>query len=69
MCNVVYQPVDAKLDFDSEKSQQLLRILIQMTMSDYPPLTNMALKVLFRHFNQYQELIEDLKQVIFFFLY
>ena len=34
-----------------------------MTMSDYPPLTSIALKVLFRHFTQYQELLEDLKQV------
>uniref|UniRef100_A0AC35F8E9 Uncharacterized protein n=1 Tax=Panagrolaimus sp. PS1159 TaxID=55785 RepID=A0AC35F8E9_9BILA len=32
-------------------------------MNDYPPLTSMALKVLFRHFTQYQELIEDMKQV------
>lgn len=49
--------------FDGEEGQQLLRILLQMTMNDFPPLTSMALKVLFRHFNQYQELIEDLKQV------
>jgi hypothetical protein len=34
-----------------------------MTMNDYSPLTSMALKVLFRHFNQYHELVDDLKQV------
>lgn len=42
----------------------MLAILLQMTMSDYAPLTSIALKVLFRHFTQYQELLEDLKQVI-----
>uniref|UniRef100_A0A915CQ64 Inositol 1,4,5-trisphosphate receptor n=1 Tax=Ditylenchus dipsaci TaxID=166011 RepID=A0A915CQ64_9BILA len=63
MCTVVFQCTDNELDFDGEKGQQLLRILLQMTMNDYPPLTSMALKVLFRHFTQYQELIEDLKQV------
>lgn len=60
---VVFDNTEAELDFDGERGQQLLRILLQMTMNDYPPLTSMALKVLFRHFNQYQELIEDLKQV------
>lgn len=65
MCNVVFQSTDSELDFDGEKGQQLLRILLQMTMNDFPPLTSMALKVLFRHFNQYHELIEDLKQVLY----
>ncbi|KAI1708380.1 inositol 1,4,5-trisphosphate/ryanodine receptor domain-containing protein [Ditylenchus destructor] len=63
MCTTVFQATDRELDFDEEKGQQLLRILLQMTMNDFPPLTSMALKVLFRHFTQYQELIEDLKQV------
>lgn len=62
MCNIVFQFGNVDLDFNN-KNQQLLRILLQMTMSDYPPLTSMALKILFRHFNQYYELIEDLKQV------
>ncbi|CAD5219928.1 unnamed protein product [Bursaphelenchus okinawaensis] len=59
----VFDQTEQELNFDGEQGQQLLRILLQMTMNDYPPLTSMALKVLFRHFNQYQELIEDLKQV------
>lgn len=59
----VFDVRENELDFDGEKCQQLLCILLQMTMNDYPPLTSMALKVLFRHFNQYYELIEDLKQV------
>ncbi|KAH7730957.1 ITR-1 protein [Aphelenchoides avenae] len=63
MCSEVFVKTQTELDFDGEKGQQLLRILLQMTMSDFPPLTSMALKVLFRHFTQYQELVEDLKQV------
>ncbi len=63
----VFQSTDKELDFDGEEGQQLLRILLQMTMSDYAPLTSIALKVLFRHFTQYQELVEDLKQVLYLF--
>lgn len=63
LCNVVFQSTEEELDFDGENGQQLLRILLQMTMNDYPPLTSMALKILFRHFTQYQEFIEDMKQV------
>ncbi|TMS38971.1 hypothetical protein L596_005581 [Steinernema carpocapsae] len=63
LCNVVFQSTEDELNFDSEKGQQLLRILLQMTMSDFPKLTSIALKVLFRHFTQYQELVDDMKQV------
>uniref|UniRef100_A0A915CC30 Inositol 1,4,5-trisphosphate receptor n=2 Tax=Parascaris univalens TaxID=6257 RepID=A0A915CC30_PARUN len=59
----VFHKTDEELDFDGQGGQQLLRILLQMTMSDYSKLTSTALKVLFRHFTQYQELVEDLKQV------
>ncbi|MFH4978380.1 hypothetical protein AB6A40_005089 [Gnathostoma spinigerum] len=59
----VFDESDRDLDFDGEGGQQLLRILLQMTMSDYSKLTSAALKVLFRHFNQYQEFVEDLQQV------
>ncbi|VDD89339.1 unnamed protein product [Enterobius vermicularis] len=59
----IFQKSEEELDFDGEEGQQLLRILLQMTMSDYSKLTSTALKVLFRHFTQYQELVEDLKQV------
>jgi hypothetical protein len=59
----VFEKTEDELDFDGERGQQLLRILLQMTMNDFPPLTSMALKVLFRHFNQYHELVDDLKQV------
>lgn len=59
----VFEKTEDELDFDGERGQQLLRILLQMTMNDLPNLTSMALKILFRHFNQYHELVEDLKQV------
>jgi hypothetical protein len=63
MVHVVFKMTEDDLDFDGQKGQQLLRILLQKTMNDFPELTSMALKVLFRHFTQYHELIEDLKQV------
>ena len=59
----VFQKSDEELNFDGEEGQQLLRILLQMTMSDFSKLTSTALRVLFRHFTQYQELVDDLKQV------
>lgn len=59
----VFHKTDDELSFDGEEGQQLLRILLQMTMSDNSKLTSTALKVLFRHFTQYQELVDDLKQV------
>uniref|UniRef100_A0A915PLW3 Inositol 1,4,5-trisphosphate receptor n=1 Tax=Setaria digitata TaxID=48799 RepID=A0A915PLW3_9BILA len=59
----VFQYCEEKLDFDSRNGQLLLRILLQMAMSDFSKLTSTALTVLFRHFTQYQEFVEDLKQV------
>lgn len=54
---------DTELDLDREQGQQLLRILLQLTMSNCAPLTSISLQILFRHFTQFQELVEDLKQV------
>ncbi|CAD6191298.1 unnamed protein product [Caenorhabditis auriculariae] len=59
----IYHSSGHELHLDGKDGHLLLAILLQMTMSDYPPLTSIALKVLFRHFTQYQELLEDLKQV------
>ncbi|VDM97439.1 unnamed protein product [Thelazia callipaeda] len=59
----VFQECEKKLDFDGSSGQLLLRILLQMTMSDFSKLTSTALSVLFRHFTQYQEFVDDLKQV------
>lgn len=61
--DAIYHSSGHELHLDGRDGQLLLAILLQMTMSDYPPLTSIALKVLFRHFTQYQELLEDLKQV------
>ncbi|CAI4231953.1 unnamed protein product [Auanema sp. JU1783] len=61
--DAIYQSSGHELHLDGADGQLLLAILLQMTMSDYAPLTSIALKVLFRHFTQYQELLEDLKQV------
>ncbi|KAM3725760.1 Inositol 1,4,5-trisphosphate receptor [Dirofilaria immitis] len=59
----VFQDGEEKLDFDGRNGQLLLRILLQMTISDFSNLANTALTVLFRHFTQHQEFVEDLKQV------
>lgn len=60
----VFQDCEEKLDFNGRNDQLLLRILLQMTISDFSTLTSAALTVLFRHFIQYQEFVEDLKQVV-----
>ncbi|CAG9538689.1 unnamed protein product [Cercopithifilaria johnstoni] len=59
----VFQDCEEKLDFDGRNGQLLLRIFLQMTISDFSKLTSAALTVLFRHFTQYQDFVEDLKQV------
>ncbi|VDK64075.1 unnamed protein product, partial [Onchocerca ochengi] len=59
----VFQVGEEKLDFDGKNGQLVLRILLQMTITDFSKLTSTALTVLFRHFTQYQEFVEDLKQV------
>uniref|UniRef100_A0A1I8EE46 Inositol 1,4,5-trisphosphate receptor n=1 Tax=Wuchereria bancrofti TaxID=6293 RepID=A0A1I8EE46_WUCBA len=59
----VFQNCEENLDFDGKNGQLLLRILLQMTISDFSKLTSTALTVMFRHFTQYQEFVEDLKQV------
>ncbi len=63
LADQVFLEAENELEMDNGRGKQLLRILLQLTMSDFPPLTSMALKVLFRHFTQRQELLEDLKQV------
>ncbi|CAI5448230.1 unnamed protein product [Caenorhabditis angaria] len=61
--DAIYHSSGHELHLDGSDGHLLLAILLQMTMSDFPPLTSIALKVMFRHFTQYQELLEDLKQV------
>ncbi|CAJ0918564.1 unnamed protein product, partial [Mesorhabditis belari] len=63
LCEEIFSTTESELNLDGGEGRLLLAILLQMTMSDYSPLTSIALKVLFRHFTQYQELLDDLKQV------
>ena len=38
-------------------------MLLHLAMHDYPPLVSGALKILFRHFSQRQEVLQAFKQV------
>lgn len=60
----VFQNCEERLDFDGRNGLLLLRILLQMATSDFSKLTSTALSVMFRHFTQFQEFVEDLKQVV-----
>ncbi len=51
------------LDLDGVGGKKFLRVLLKLTMHDYPVLVNGALMLLFRHFNQIQETLSALKQV------
>uniref|UniRef100_A0A3B3ZTM5 Inositol 1,4,5-trisphosphate receptor n=1 Tax=Periophthalmus magnuspinnatus TaxID=409849 RepID=A0A3B3ZTM5_9GOBI len=51
------------LEVDDEGGRMLLRVLIHLTMHNYPPLVSGALQLLFRHFSQRQELLHTFKQV------
>ncbi|CDW52771.1 inositol 1,4,5 trisphosphate receptor type 1 [Trichuris trichiura] len=51
------------LIFGRENGKQLLRILLRLIVSDYPPLISSGLDIFFRNFNQRTELIHALKQV------
>uniref|UniRef100_A0A8C9YMZ2 Inositol 1,4,5-trisphosphate receptor n=1 Tax=Sander lucioperca TaxID=283035 RepID=A0A8C9YMZ2_SANLU len=51
------------LEMDDEGGRMFLRVLIHLTMHDYPPLVSGALQLLFRHFSQRQEVLHTFKQV------
>ncbi|XP_038054419.1 inositol 1,4,5-trisphosphate receptor isoform X2 [Patiria miniata] len=51
------------LDLDSQGGRTFLRVLLHLTMHDYPPLVSGALQLLFRHFSQRQEVLQAFKQV------
>ena len=42
---------------ESRQEMACVYFFFQMSMADYAPLTSMVLKLLFRHFNQYQVII------------
>uniref|UniRef100_UPI00398F4F09 inositol 1,4,5-trisphosphate-gated calcium channel ITPR3 isoform X3 n=1 Tax=Pristiophorus japonicus TaxID=55135 RepID=UPI00398F4F09 len=51
------------LEVDDEGGTMFLRVLIHLTMHDYPPLVSGSLQLLFKHFSQRQELLATFKQV------
>lgn len=51
------------LDLDGQGGRTFLRVLLHLTMHDYPPLVSGALQLLFRHFSQRQEVLQAFKQV------
>ncbi|KAF4532262.1 hypothetical protein B566_EDAN016444, partial [Ephemera danica] len=53
----------AALDLDGQGGRTFLRVLLHLTMHDYPPLVSGALHLLFRHFSQRQEVLQAFKQV------
>ncbi|XP_033607946.1 inositol 1,4,5-trisphosphate receptor isoform X2 [Cryptotermes secundus] len=53
----------AALDLDGQGGRTFLRVLLHLTMHDYPPLVSGALHLLFQHFSQRQEVLQAFKQV------
>ncbi|XP_077386404.1 inositol 1,4,5-trisphosphate-gated calcium channel ITPR1 isoform X7 [Festucalex cinctus] len=51
------------LDLDDHGGRTFLRVLLHLTMHDYPPLVSGALHLLFRHFSQRQDVLMAFKQV------
>ncbi|KAK3557496.1 hypothetical protein QTP70_028311, partial [Hemibagrus guttatus] len=52
------------LDLDDHGGRTFLRVLLHLTMHDYPPLVSRALHLLFRHFSQRQEVLQAFKQEV-----
>lgn len=66
MCNVLNNSEEcggAALDLDDNGGRMFLRVLLHLTMHDYPALVSGALHLLFRHFSQRQEVLQAFKQV------
>ena len=51
------------MDLDGQGGKTFLRVLLMLTMHDSPPLVSGALRLLFRHFSQRQEVLQAFKQV------
>lgn len=59
----LYSEENTVLDLDDHGGRTFLRVLLHLTMHDYPPLVSGALHLLFRHFSQRQEVLMAFKQV------
>lgn len=62
-CCCVCSEENTPLDLDDHGGRTFLRVLLHLTMHDYPPLVSGALQLLFRHFSQRQEVLQAFKQV------
>lgn len=63
VCVCVCSEENTPLDLDDHGGRTFLRVLLHLTMHDYPPLVSRALHLLFRHFSQRQEVLQAFKQV------
>ena len=61
--DVIHSEENTPLDLDDHGGRTFLRVLLHLTMHDYPPLVSGALHLLFRHFSQRQEVLMAFKQV------
>lgn len=52
-----------EIDLDGEGGQIFLRVLLNLIMHKYPAVVSGALQMLFRHFDQRQEVLQTFKQV------
>lgn len=59
----VFSEENTPLDLDDHGGRTFLRVLLHLTMHEYPPLVSRALHLLFRHFSQRQEVLQAFKQV------
>lgn len=57
------EAVASDVDLDCQGGRTFLRVLLHLTMHDYPPLVSGALHLLFKHFSQRQEVLQAFKQV------
>ncbi|XP_064473340.1 inositol 1,4,5-trisphosphate receptor type 1-like isoform X1 [Ornithodoros turicata] len=57
------EAVSSDVDLDCQGGRTFLRVLLHLTMHDYPPLVSGALHLLFKHFSQRQEVLQAFKQV------
>ena len=53
----------SELDLDGRSGRVFLRVLLHLTMHEYPPLVSGALHLLFRHFSQRLEVLRSYTQV------
>ena len=63
LLHCLYSEENTPLDLDDHGGRTFLRVLLHLTMHDYPPLVSGALHLLFRHFSQRQEVLMAFKQV------